>query len=194
MSAVAPNQGCPLPDGSLVTLLATPLLGMGLGIPVELGGTGQPLPHGTFTPPATFTSGVVLYPDDVTAIRAHIDGYNAAIAASASANGAILVDSHAVFNEIASSGFSIGGVTVTTSFLTGGIFSFDGVHPSAIGYGIAANEFIKALNASAGTSIPLPNFAQILFTPNVPDLPGGARTAAPTARTTRSISRAGASE
>ena len=48
--------------------------------------------------------------------------------------------------------------------------------------------------AMMGTSIPLPNFAQILFTPNVPDLPGGARTAAPTARTTRSISRAGASE
>ena len=142
---------------------------------MALGGTGQPLPHGTFTPPATFTPGVVLYPDDVAAIRAHIDGYNAAIAASASANGAILVDTHALFNEIAADGLHDrrgDGHERTSS--TGGIFSYDGVHPSDDRLRrSSATEFIKALNASTGTSIPRPNFARILFTPNAPDLPGG---------------------
>jgi len=189
---VAPNQGCPLPAGTLVTLLATPLLGVGVGIPVALGGTGQPLPHGTFTPPSTFTPGVVLYPDDVQSIRDHIDGYNAAIAASAAANGATLIDAHALFNQIAAEGFTIGGVTVTTSFLTGGIFSYDGVHPSAIGYGIAADVFIQSLNAAAGTSIPRPNFSQILFTPNVPALPP--QNAPASSRTTRTVSRGGPTE
>jgi len=169
---VAPDQGCPLPAGTLVTLSASPLLGAGVGIPVALGGTGQPLPHGTFTPPSTLTLGVILYPDDVAAISAHIDGYNGAIAASASANGAVLVDVHSTFDRIADEGFSIGGVTVTKDFLTGGIFSNDGVHPSAIGYGIVADEFIKAVNAAASTDIPRPNFAQILFTPNVPPAAG----------------------
>ncbi|MFY9552116.1 MAG: SGNH/GDSL hydrolase family protein, partial [Thermoanaerobaculia bacterium] len=173
--AVGPTDpACPLPPGTLVTLSASPLLAQGIGIPASLGGTGLPLPHGTFTPPATLNPGVILYPDDVTAIRSHIDGYNAAITASASANGAILVDVHALFDRIASEGFTIGGLTVTKSFLTGGIFSYDGVHPSAIGYGIIADEFIKAVNAAAGTDIPRPNFSQILFTPNVPALPGHA--------------------
>jgi hypothetical protein len=189
-----PDQGCALPPGTLVSLLAQPYLEAGVGIPRALGGSGQPLPHGTFTPPATFTPGVILYPDDVTAIQEHVDGYNAAIAASASANGAILIDMHSIFDQAAAQGYTIGGVTVTTSFLTGGIFSYDGVHPSAIGYGIIADEFVKALNAAKGTSIPRPNFSQILFTPNVPPVPPPAPVVARVEHATRTVSRGSGAE
>ncbi len=48
---VPPDQGCGLPPGSRVTLPASQLLAQGIGIPVAAGGTGQPLPNGTFTPP-----------------------------------------------------------------------------------------------------------------------------------------------
>ena len=188
-----PDQGCPLPSGTLVNLQAQPFLAAGVGIPRALGGSGQPLPHGTFTPPATFTPGVILYPDDVTSISEHVDGYNAAIAASASANGAILVDIHTLFDQIAAQGYTIGGVTVTTSFITGGIFSYDGVHPSAIAYGIIADEFVKAVNAAKGTSIPRPNFSQILFTPNVPAVPPPAPvTRVQMDHSTRTVARGGA--
>jgi hypothetical protein len=150
-----------------VTLAASPYLSQGIGIPASLGGTGQPLPHGSFEPPATVNMGVVLYPDDVSAIANHIEGFNSAIAASTTAHGAVLIDANAAFAELALHGFTLGGITVTTKFITGGIFSYDGVHPSAIGYGIVAQAFVRALNAANGTNIPEPNFSPIFFTPNV---------------------------
>ncbi len=168
---VEPDTGCPLPPGSLVTLPASSLLGQGIGVPRSLGGTGQPLPHGSFTPPATLNVGVVLYPDDVALIQETTDGYNEAIASAATTYGAILVDANFALRHLQEEGYEIGGIRLTTSFITGGIFSYDGVHPSAIGYGIIADVFIQTLNAAAGTSYPRPNFSEILFTPNVPDLP-----------------------
>jgi len=167
---VAPDTGCPLPQGSLVMLPASTLLGQGVGIKTALGGTGQPLPHGTFTPPSTLTPGVVLYPDDITLIQSTIVSYNQAIAAAATANGAILIDSNADFAEVAKNGFDVGGVHLSTAYATGGIFGYDGVHPAPSGYGIVADAFIQLLNAEKGTHIPRPNFSNILFTPNVPDI------------------------
>ena len=162
-----PAPPCGLPPGTLVTLPASALLSQGIGIPASLGGTGLPLPHGSFVPPSTVNPGVILYPDDVSAIADHIDGYNGAIAASTTANGIILVDFNALLTRATQEGFTIGGITLTTKFLTGGLFSYDGVHPSAIGYGVIAQAFIRTLNAATGSNIPEPNFSQILFTPNI---------------------------
>lgn len=162
-----PVMACALPPGTLVTLPASSLLAQGIGIPVEAGGTGLPLPHGSFVPPATVNAGVILYPDDVAAISDHISGYNSAIASSTAANGIILVDFNALLTRATQEGFTIGGIKLTTKFLTGGLFSYDGVHPSAIGYGVIAQAFIRTLNAAKGATIPEPNFGQILFTPNV---------------------------
>ena len=36
--------------------------------------------------------------------------------------------------DVAQHGLPIGGLTFTSNFLTGGLFSYDGVHPTAIGY------------------------------------------------------------
>ena len=164
-----PAPPCGLPPGTLVTLSASPLLSQGIGIPASLGGTGLPLPHGSFSPgpPPTVSVGVVLYPDDVSAIASHIEGFNGAIAASTTAYGAVLVDANALFARLSQHGFTLGGITVTTKYLTGGIFSYDGIHPSAIGYGIIAQEFVRALNAATGADVPEPNFLPIFFTPNV---------------------------
>ncbi len=164
------DTGCALPAGSLVTLPASSLLGQGIGIPTSVGGTGLPLPHGTFTPPSTLNVGVVLYPDDVQLIAETTDGYNQAIAAAATTYGAILINANALLKEIAVEGYSIGGVHLTKDYLTGGLFSYDGVHPTAIGYAVIADAFIRTLNAVKGTSYPRPNFGNILFEPNVPDL------------------------
>ena len=79
------------------------------------------------------------------------------------------MDTNARFTEIKQHGYSIGGITLTTSFLTGGIFSYDGVHPSTIGYTIVASEFINAINNQTSSSYRQPDFANALFTPNPPD-------------------------
>ena len=165
--AVAPDQGCPVPDGTLVTLPASSLLAQGIGVPVALGGTGLPLPHGQFTGTAIIP-GVLLYPDDVAAIQSYVDSYNSTIATQIAGAGGVLVDINAFFSDIGAHGYEIGGLLLTSRFLTGGLFSADGFHPSSIGYTIAADEYVRVMNAELGLEIPRPNFNHVLFTPNVP--------------------------
>jgi hypothetical protein len=86
---------------------------------------------------------------------------------------------NAVLNDAKANGYEIGGITLTTSFLQGGIFSADGIHPSNLGYAITADEFILAINAAKGTAIPEPNFSTIFFTPHVPVVPTPSRTSGP---------------
>lgn len=162
---------CPLPDGSLLTLQAQALLNAGIGVPAAAGGTGQPLPDGSFTPPATLTPGVILYPDEIEAIRAKTADINATIAAQASASGAILVDIHSIYEDIHANGYSIAGIRLSQAFLQGGLFSADGFHPSNIAHAIIADEIIKAINADKGTNFSEPNVATALFTPNVAPAP-----------------------
>lgn len=159
---------CPLPDGSLLTLQAQAQLLQGKGIPTAAGGTGQPLPDGGFTPPATLTPGVILYPDEIAAIRAKTADINATIAAQAASAGAILIDVHSIFDDIKAHGYTVGGITITSALLSGGLFSADGFHASNIAHAILADEMIKAINANKGTSFPEPNFSATFFAANVP--------------------------
>jgi len=172
---VAPDHGCPVPDGTLVTLPASALLAQGIGVPVALGGTGQPLPDGQFILPATVVPGVLLYPDEVAGIEEFIADYNAIIASQIAGVGGAVVDINAIFDDISAHGFHLGGINLSTSFLSGGIFSADGVHPSSIGYTIIANAFIQTMNFELGLEIPTPDFSHVLFTPNVPPSGAGVR-------------------
>jgi lysophospholipase L1-like esterase len=160
-----PNHGCPLPPGTLVNLPASALLGQGVGIPVEAGGTGLPLPHGSVDATGAH-AGVTLYPDEIALLQERTGQYNQIIA---SAPGAVLVDANALLNGIAAHGYEIGGITLTTSFLTGGFFSYDGVHPSTIGYTAVADAFIQAINVQTSSDYARPNFSNTLFTPNPPN-------------------------
>jgi lysophospholipase L1-like esterase len=167
---VPPDHGCPVPDGTLVTLPASSLLAAGIGVPVALGGTGQPLPDGRFIPgpPPVVEAGVLLYPDELAVIEEFIDAYNDIIATEIASVGGVVVNVHEIFNEINAHGYHIGGINLSSAFLSGGIFSADGFHPSSIGYTIVADEFIRVMNAELGLAIPQPSFNHVLFTPNVP--------------------------
>ncbi|MGA7837752.1 MAG: SGNH/GDSL hydrolase family protein [Ignavibacteriaceae bacterium] len=70
-----------------------------------------------------------------------------------------LVDVNSLFNSIrasdATGGTTYNGVKFTTTFVTGGLFSLDGVHPTAQGQAIVANEFLKVINDKFGSSYPL---------------------------------------
>ena len=160
---------CPLPEGTLVTLGASALLAQGIGIPAAAGGSGLPLPDGSFTPPATFNPGVLLYPEEVTLIRDRTADINGRIAAVAAASGATVIDAHALYEGIAADGYEAGGgIVITSSFLTGGLFSADGYHLSNIGYAIVSKTIIEHLNATKGTDLELPDLAHALFEPDVP--------------------------
>ena len=168
-TATCSTPPCPLPEGTLVTLGASALLAQGLGIPASLGGTGQPLPDGSFTPPATLNPGVLLYPDEVALIRQRTTEINARIASVAAARSATVIDTHALLDEIVAHGYEAGGgIVITSAFLTGGLFSADGFHLSNIGYAIVAKEIVEHVNETKGTDFALPDLAHTLFEPDVP--------------------------
>jgi lysophospholipase L1-like esterase len=162
-----PDHGCPVPEGTLVTLPAQALLAQGIGVPVALGGTGNPLPNGTVQN-GQLIPGVLLFPNEIEGIEEYIAAYNQIIDEQIAGVGGIVVDINGIFDEISHEGFEIGGIRLTAAFLSGGIFSADGVHPSSIGYTIVADYFIRTMNLELGLEIPRPSYNHVLFTPNVP--------------------------
>lgn len=146
----------PMTPEDKVLLPASALLAQGIGIPAQLGGTGMPLPNE-----------VHLSASEVADIRFQTAAFNAIIAGAAQDFGAALVDINGFFNRVKANGYQAGGnIEFTAEFITGGIFSYDGVHPTPLGYAVVANEFIDAINATYGDSIPRVSLIPFIFGPD----------------------------
>lgn len=134
----------PLPPGTLVTLAAGVLLAQGHGIPTVAGGRGTPLPDE-----------VILDAGEVSFLRDRVNANNQAIAEIAREAGIPVVDVHGFYRAVLSGGYHVGGVILNNNFLTGGIISYDGVHPTDLGYAILANEWIRVINQAGGELEPV---------------------------------------
>ncbi|HEV7507744.1 MAG TPA: SGNH/GDSL hydrolase family protein [Thermoanaerobaculia bacterium] len=142
----------PLQPGDFVLLTATAELAVGHGIPVALGGAGVPL-----------SNTVVLNASEAANIRARVNQYNAVISAVANERGAALVDVNTQLTELATTGVDVGGITYTSAFLKGGVFSYDGVHPTRFGYAFIANLFIDTINQKFGNNVEEVNLFPFVF-------------------------------
>lgn len=154
----------PLGPGDRVLLPASAALAQGIGIPAAIGGTGQPL-----------SDSLVLSVGEVNAIQARVNAFNQIIAQTASATGSSLADVNGLLRQINAGGINIGGITFTADYITGGSFSLDGVHPAPLGYAVAANEFIRSINATYGARIPPVDLFPFLFGEDasaIPSIPG----------------------
>ncbi len=165
---IGPNG--PLRLGDRVLLTASALLARGDGLPPGIpGASGVPLPDS-----ATLTI------EEQQTIAARVASFNSIIATVANERSAALLDANSLLRRVATEGVHIGGLTYTSAFLTGGVFSYDGVHPTAFGYAFMANEFIKVINARHGSSIRPVNLRPFVFGPEgaagtqaqFPPLPG----------------------
>jgi len=134
----------PIPFDSLIILPASALLAQGYGIPVNLGGNGQPLPDN-----------VVLYPDEITAIRGVLTAFNNELSSQVRGAGYDLFDFKTLFDQIAQEGYNVGGIDLRLDFLTGGLISLDGLHPTPLGHAVLANEIIRFVNRGLTQKIPL---------------------------------------
>jgi len=68
-----------------------------------------------------------------------------------------VVDLSSIMNQLNTTGLIIDGNYYTTEFITGGVFSLDGIHATGRGSAIIANAFIEAINAEYNASVPLAN-------------------------------------
>ena len=108
-----------------------------------------------FHPQNPWPDALILDASEVASASAAVDAFNAVIASVASAKGAAMVDFNGFFKNVKANGLVAFGEVYKTDYVTGGLFSLDGVHPSNRGYGIVANEYIKVINASFGMNVPL---------------------------------------
>jgi phospholipase/lecithinase/hemolysin len=98
---------------------------------------------------------VLLDPAEVATIRDHVNVNNQSIRDICQAAGIPVFNLNGLLTEMATTGRDIGGVRLTSSFLTGGVFSYDGVHPTDLGYAVLANEWIAVINANGGSLAPV---------------------------------------
>lgn len=95
----------------------------------------------------------VLIPTEIAEIKKATDAYNVTIEAVAKEKGLAFVDTRAVLTQLSSGGIRFGNFTMSSTFVTGGAFSLDGVHPSPRGYALIANIFVDAINAKYGSTL-----------------------------------------
>ncbi|MEN8702588.1 MAG: SGNH/GDSL hydrolase family protein [Polaribacter sp.] len=124
-----------LPGSSFIGTLADP------NNPLSVNGVGVAL-----------ADNWVITPEEQMAIKTATDAYNNIIAATAASNPNIaLVDLKSVLEE-ASTGIMFDDYMLTTSLVTGGLVSLDGVHLTARGYALMANKIMAAMDSEFGTN------------------------------------------
>ena len=94
----------------------------------------------------------VLLPSEQAEIAAATEAFNQIIEATAAQAGLALVDANSLLNQLANGGITSGDFTLTSSLVVGSAFSLDGIHPTARGYALIANEFMKAIDDTYGSN------------------------------------------
>jgi lysophospholipase L1-like esterase len=95
-------------------------------------------------------------------VQAFTSTFNNHIKSQAAAKNLAVFDAFEYFNSIQPTyvndqllpKLSLNGVAYSPAFISGNLFSLDGVHPTPRGYAFIANEMIKAINKKYNTSIP----------------------------------------
>ena len=80
--------------------------------------------------------------------------YNAIIEGLAAANELGYGDMKSALADVAANGAAYNGGLLTSTYVTGGAFSLDGVHPTPRGYAFTANTIIDVINTTYNASIP----------------------------------------
>ncbi|AZQ63593.1 hypothetical protein EI427_15590 [Flammeovirga pectinis] len=142
-------------EGTLVSLLALSKA-RELGELILTGGDLDITKLKDYLPVIDNTTGTYefLEKGDVDDVASAIDGYNAYLKQEASDRGLAYVDTEAIMSEAHDGGIIIDGVTYTTTYLSGNLFSLDGAHLTQRGYAVIGNYTLQAINAKYGAKLP----------------------------------------
>jgi len=138
-----------LPSSSIIGTVNTASVGalMAQGLPQAL--AGQFSVEGITLP---LEDKWVLLPSEQQEIATATAAFNTIIEATANSAGLALVDANSLLSQLANGGITSGDFTLKSNLVTGSAFSLDGVHPTARGYALIANEFMKAIDATYGSN------------------------------------------
>lgn len=99
----------------------------------------------------------VLTPSEQTMVSTATQAYNQTIRGLAEANGLGFVDAASMLNEVSGAGITFDAGVVTSTYVTGGAFSLDGVHLTPRGYALVANRIIEEINETYNATVPKVN-------------------------------------
>lgn len=109
------------------------------------------------SPQNPIPSPLVLDSGELTQAETLVAQYNGIIEAAAGSAGFGLVDINGIFNNVIENFQSNGGGynadELTLQPVPGSLFSLDGVHPGNRGYAVIANETIRVMNETFGSSV-----------------------------------------
>ena len=95
----------------------------------------------------------VLTASEVAEAQAAISYFNGTIQGLASQYGWAHWDAHAVLNQVVTQGYPMDGFVMTGDFVMGGLFSLDGVHPTARGAALIAKLMLAEIDAHYGSNL-----------------------------------------
>lgn len=132
-------------DGHVRQALPTDLIGMDLPMDrVKCEGFGAEDP---------LTNGYVFEKYGVDMVKAATARFNERIKEIAKQYNLALFDMNAYFNQLAS-GMYIDGARFSSEYMTGNLFSLDGIHATFRGNAVLANKIIEAINDKYHSTIP----------------------------------------
>lgn len=134
----APSTTSPFPGG---VGLVVP--GASAAVAGALAGASNALPNSA-----------VLDASEIANVTTRTAEFNSVIVAAAARKGLAVFDANTYFSGVARSGLVVNAVSNTAAYVSGNLFSLDGVHPTPRGYAVVANEMIKAINAYYGAAVP----------------------------------------
>lgn len=169
--AVDPGTGTPVAlviqatDGVRQATAEDLILLTGQGIIGDVSGTYGPagVPVG-FDLSAPMPTSVVLDKDEIAIAKTAVAAFNTSISTVSAQFGVPVVDMNSYMKELAD-GIVVAGVELDAGFITGGVFSLDGVHPNNLGYALIANQFIEVINGTFNTNLAPVDITEFLKTP-----------------------------
>ena len=114
-------------------------------------------------PGLPLTNDMVLDVHEAAVVSERIDDFNDVIHDKAAEVGAVVWDAAEYFADLVENGLPVGGIEYGPDFLTGGLFSYDAIHPTSMGYAVIANQFITTINAHFNAQIPPVDLTPFVF-------------------------------
>lgn len=136
------------------------------GIPPALVGVDTTKAFGA-DPGNPIPNALILDASEIQTAQASINAFNYLISTSTNRypNQFVVADINGLLNEIrasdAAGGTDFQGIKFSTTFVTGGLFSLDGIHPTAQGSAIIANEFLRRINSKFNAGYDMINISTI---------------------------------
>lgn len=121
-------------------------------------GIVNPYPYGLFIQNPVGDN-FVLDESEAKMVQDRIVALNTTIKQVADSKKLAVADIYSFLNKV-KSGYQINGIAISNKYITGNIFSLDGVHLTPMGYAIMANVFVDAINAKYSTKLGKVNVSQ----------------------------------